>query len=92
MTRTINLKQLRPKLPQVMGAIERRMDRYVVTWHGVPTAVMMNVEELEGLLETLDILEDKAGLKRLKKAFQEVKSGQTRSLEEIDRKLGRVSS
>ena len=90
MNRTINLRDLRPKLPQVIDAIDTRMDRFIVLRHGDPKAIMMGIDDYEGLLETLDILQDKAGIKRLKKAEKEVAEGRVRTLEEIDRKLGRV--
>ena len=90
MNRTISLKELRPKLPQVVDAIDSHLDRYIVTRRGNPCAVLMSPDDYEGLLETLDILQDKAGIRRLKKAMGEVKKGHTRLLQEIDRKIGRA--
>lgn len=90
MNRTISLKELRPKLPQVVDAIDSHLDRYFITRRGNPCAVLMSPDDYEGLLETLDILQDKAGIGRLKKAMGEVKKGHTRSLQEIDRKIGRA--
>ncbi|MFC1522036.1 type II toxin-antitoxin system Phd/YefM family antitoxin [Elusimicrobiota bacterium] len=88
MTRTLNLKELRPKLPQVMEAIDKKLDRYVVTKRGHPLAVILSIEDYEGMLETMEIMRDKAALKRIRKAQEHVRRGKTRSLEEIHRKLG----
>jgi PHD/YefM family antitoxin component YafN of YafNO toxin-antitoxin module len=46
-------------------------------------AVILSTDDFEGLLDTMEILQDKAGLKRLKAAKQQVSRGQTKSLEEI---------
>ncbi|MFC1679593.1 type II toxin-antitoxin system Phd/YefM family antitoxin [Elusimicrobiota bacterium] len=90
MTRHISIKELRPNLPKIMDAVDKRLDRYVVTKRGKPVAVVLSPDDFEGLLETLDILEDKAGLKRLRKAKRELSEGKTRSLDEIRRSLGRA--
>lgn len=86
----ITLKALRPNLPRVMEAIDKRLDRYVVTKRGRPVGVLMSPDDYEGLLETMDLLEDKAGLKRLLRAKREAKEGRTRGLEEIRRSLDRA--
>ncbi|MFA6028295.1 MAG: type II toxin-antitoxin system Phd/YefM family antitoxin [Elusimicrobiota bacterium] len=90
MIRYVNLKDLRPKLPKVMEAVHCRLDRYVVTKRGKPVAVVISPDDYEGMLETLDILEDKAGLQRLRRAKREAKDGRTRSLADIRRDLGRA--
>lgn len=87
MTRTVTAKELRPQLPRVLDAVDRRLDRFIVTRRGKPTAVIMSADDYEGLLETIEILQDKTGLARLRQAEREVKQGRTRSLEEIDRSL-----
>jgi PHD/YefM family antitoxin component YafN of YafNO toxin-antitoxin module len=46
-------------------------------------AVILSPDDFEGLLETMDILQDEAGLSRLKKAKRQVLRGQTRTLEAI---------
>ena len=88
MTRTVNLKELRPKLPSVMEAVDKKLDRYIVTKRGHPLAVILSVDDYEGMLETMEILRDKVGMRRLKKAESEVREGKTRSLKDIHRDLG----
>lgn len=90
MTRHINLKDLRPRLPAVMALVDKRLDRFIVTKRGKPVAVILSPDDYEGLLETLDILRDTALLKRLRVAERQVARGQTRSLDDIDRSLRRA--
>lgn len=87
MARYINLKDLRPKLSVVMDAVDRRLERYVVTRRGQPIAVVMSPDDYEGLLETIAIMSDKALLKRLKRARADVKAGRVKALEEVEREI-----
>ena len=87
MVNTITLKELRPGLPEVINGIDSRLDRYIVTKRGKPVAVMMSVDDYEGLLETIEILSDKETVKRIKTAKQEVKEGKTVSLRELRKQL-----
>lgn len=87
MTRTIALKALRPGLPKVADAVASRFDRYIVTKRGQPVMMLINPEDFEGLLETIEILSDRSALKRIRKARREVKSGKTVSLAALRRRL-----
>ncbi len=77
MTNTISLKDLRPELPKVIERIDEKFDRYIVTKRGKPVVVMMSVEDYESLTETLDILEDKETMQRVRRAEAEIKQGKT---------------
>ncbi len=90
MTRHITVKELRPNLPRVMDAVDKRLDRYIVTKRGLPVAVIISPDDYEGLLETIDILQDKPLMKRLKRAETEARAGKTRTLEEIERSFERA--
>ena len=87
MTRHITLKELRPRLPQVMQNVDTKMDRYIVTRRGKPAAVIMGLDDYEGLMETLELLSDKPAMKRLKQAEADLRAGRTRSLEDVRREL-----
>ncbi|MFA5148223.1 MAG: type II toxin-antitoxin system Phd/YefM family antitoxin [Candidatus Omnitrophota bacterium] len=90
MTRTITLKALRPGLPKVANAIASKYDRYIVTKHGTPVMMLINPEDFEGLLETIDILSDKTALRRIKKARKETEAGKTVTLAELRRRIERA--
>ena len=90
MVNTITLKELRPGLPEIINEIDRKLDRYIVTKRGKPVAIMMSMDDYEGLLETIEILSDKAAVKRIKKAKKEITAGKTVSLEDLKRKIEHV--
>ena len=90
MTRTITLKELRPKLPGVINAVDTKMDRFVITKRGKPMAMMMSIEDYESLIETLDILSNTGLAKEIKKAEAEVRKGKVKALSEIEKEMGLV--
>jgi antitoxin YefM len=87
---TFSLKELRPNLPKIVKDIDSKLERVMVTRHGQPTVIMMSVEDYEGLTETLNILADESGLKRLSKGLQEARKGQTISLKDFQKKVENV--
>ena len=90
MNRTITLKELRPELPKVANAIAEKLDRYIITKRGRPVMMLINPEDYEGLIETIEILQDRSALRRIKKARKEAKAGKTISLEALRQKLDNV--
>lgn len=54
-----------------------------ITKNGHPTAVLMSMDEYEGLMETLEILADEKLLKALKKSLREADQGKFVSHEEV---------
>lgn len=90
MINTISVRELRPKLSDVMNRIHQKFDRYIITRRGKPEVVMMSIEDYEGLLETLEIESDPELMKRLKEAEADYKAGKGVSLEKIHEELKRL--
>jgi antitoxin YefM len=57
----IPLADVKNHLSEVVDRLQREHGRVVITRHGHPAAVVMSVEDLESLEETLDVM-DSAGL------------------------------
>lgn len=89
-TITVSLTQLRPKFPQILDRVSKYFDRYVITRHGKPEAVVLAEEDYESLLETLEILSDKKLIRELKKAQAEIKAGKTIPFEKIKAKYANL--
>lgn len=87
MTKSVTLKTLRPRLPKIIDDIDSKMDRFIITKRGRPVALMMSVEDYESLLETIDILSDTRLMKKIKKAEEEVRKGDIKSLSDIEKEL-----
>ncbi|MCD4780419.1 MAG: type II toxin-antitoxin system Phd/YefM family antitoxin [Candidatus Omnitrophica bacterium] len=85
MKNTLSLKQLRPELSKVIESIDKKFDRFIITKRGKPVVVMMSIDDYESLIETLDILEDKETMKRVRNGENEIKAGKTRSWRDVKR-------
>ncbi len=82
-TETISLTDLRPRISELVERAHTQFERFVITRHGRAEAVLVAADELEGLLETIDILSDEALVKRLVEAEDELSSGGGHDLDEI---------
>lgn len=71
----ITLKQLRPKLPQTIEQVDSNLDRFIIAKHGRPVAVLLALDDFESLIETLNEIEEKENLKRIRRGIQEAKKG-----------------
>ena len=71
----MSLADVKNRLSEVVERLEREHGRVVITKHGRPAAVVMSIEDLEGLEETLDILSDPKLVRRIKNAEEEIAAG-----------------
>ena len=90
MTKNVTLKTLRPKLPKIIEEIDSKMDRFIITKRGRPVALMMSMDDYESLLETLDVLSNSGLMKKIKQAEADIKKGNVKTLERIEKELGIV--
>jgi antitoxin YefM len=72
----VPLAEVRNRLSEVVERLEREHGRLVITKHGRPAAVMLSLEDLESLEETLAVLSDP----ELLAAIREADAGDTARL------------
>jgi len=58
MAKYISVRELRKNLANVIKDVKAHYERYVVSKHGEPEAVLMSMDDYEGWLETLEIMSD----------------------------------
>ena len=80
MTKTIPLAEAKKHLSAIIADVDEKYDRFTITKNGVDKAIIMNSEEFEGLLETLDILSHKEEREAIARAKEQVRKGKTVSL------------
>ena len=85
----VALADAKNRLSEVVERLEREHGRVVITKHGRPAAVMLSVEDLDSLEETLEILSDPALVRDIRKSQREVQAGKTVRLSR-DEALGRL--
>ena len=69
------LADVKNRLSEVVERLEREHGRVVITKHGRPAVVMLSIEDLESLEETLEILSNPALLAQIREAGSEVAAG-----------------
>lgn len=69
------LADVKNRLSEVVERLEREHGRVVITKHGRPAVVMLSIEDLESLEETLEILSNPALLAQIREADSEVAAG-----------------
>jgi prevent-host-death family protein len=83
MTTTLPLGEVKSHLSELVGRVHDHHERVTVTVHGRPSVVLVAVEDLERLEETLAILSDPATMRRLADSDVELARGEVVSAEEL---------
>jgi antitoxin YefM len=78
------LAELKNRLSEVVDRLEREHGRVVITKHGRPAAVVLSVEDLESLEETLDVMGNRAVLDDIQEAVAELQTGAAAVLSKDD--------
>lgn len=66
------LKDIKNRLSSVVDRVEREHDRVVITKHGRPAAIVVSMEDLESLEETLDVLSRPALVEQIRESLAEL--------------------
>jgi len=67
------LKDVKNHLSEVVDKVEREHERVVITKHGRPAAVVVSVDDLESLEQTLDILSRPALIKQIRESLDDLR-------------------
>lgn len=83
MAEELLLSEARTRLSELADRVERQHERIVVTRRGRPSLVLMSLDELESLEETLDILQDEELVASLRLSQREAAEGKLIPLREV---------
>lgn len=74
MAEQMPLKDVKNHLSEVVDRVEREHERVVITKHGRAAAVVVSIDDLESLEQTLDILSKPALIKQIRESLNELKN------------------
>jgi len=80
---SLTVSEAKSHLPELIRKADRGYQAFIITKNGLPKAVLMSYDELEGLLETLDITRDKKLVKSIRKSLKEADSGKVVAFSKI---------
>ena len=89
---TLPIGKVKSQLSELVSRINAHRERVIVTVRGHPSAVLLAVDDLERLEETLEILHDAHTLRRLASSNAELASGEAMTYAELDAAIRRRSS
>jgi antitoxin YefM len=69
------LKDVKNHLSTVVDKVEREHDRVVITKHGRPAAIVLSIDDLESLEETVEVLSSPALIKQIRTSLEELETG-----------------
>lgn len=74
------LKDVKNRLSEVVDHVEREHDRVVITKHGRPAAVVLSVDDLSSLEETLDVMGRPKLVAQIRDSLEELKDQPAKEL------------
>ena len=83
MSAAIPLAQVKSHLSELVGRVANHHERVTVTVHGRPSAVLLAVDDLEGLEETIAVLSDSDTVRQLAKSDDELARGEGETEEQL---------
>jgi prevent-host-death family protein len=80
---TLSLAEVKSHLSELIGRVSSQHERVTVTVHGRPSAILLAVEDLEALEETIAVLSDNDLLKQLASSDEELARGEGETAEQL---------
>lgn len=68
----VPLADVKNRLSEVVDRLEREHGRIVITKHGRPAAVLLSLEDLDSLEETLDVMGSAPALSDIRESLREL--------------------
>lgn len=87
MVQTLSITKARAKLTDLVDSASRRLEEYIITVKGSPSAVLISAAEYGSWKETNEILSDKDLLKAIKDGEKDIKQGKFVTFEELKKSL-----
>lgn len=85
--KSIKATEAKKHLLELIREADESFERYCITRNGEPKAVLMSVDDYDGWLETLELMNDKKAVAEIKKARKELGRGEGIPFEKILEKL-----
>lgn len=82
--RVVNFTEMRRNLKSVLDQVVMDADYTIISRRDAENAVVMSLDQFNGLLETVHLLKNPANARRLEKSIQEYHSGKIENHDLID--------
>ena len=86
---TLPLAEAKAHLSELVSRVAGQHERVVVTVHGKPSAVLVAVDDLEALEETIAVLSDPETMARLAESSEDIAAGRVHDAEDVAAAIAR---
>ncbi len=83
MSSPLSLAEVKAHLSELVARVHGQHERVTVTVHGRPSAVLVSVEDLESLEETIAVLSDTKAIQMLIESEAELARGETVTADDL---------
>ncbi|MBS0151652.1 MAG: type II toxin-antitoxin system Phd/YefM family antitoxin [Nitrospira sp.] len=66
------VSEVKNRLPHMIQQIKHKQEIVGITRDGVPSAVLLSMDQFEGLLETIEILSDQTSMRVIGRSLKQV--------------------
>jgi antitoxin YefM len=71
----VSVTEAKNKLLDLIRNLKARQEIVAITRDGVPAAVLLSMDQFEGLTETIELLSDPGAMRSLRKSLKQAKAG-----------------
>jgi prevent-host-death family protein len=83
----LQLPEFKAQLSEVVQRVSTQHERVTITVQGRPTAVLISVDDLESLEETIAVLYDPGLMRQIRVSETERSAGLMETIEDLDRAM-----
>ncbi len=79
----LTVSEAKTKLLDIIRNLKAGHEVVAITRDGVPSAVLLSMRQYEGLVETVELLSDRAAMRSLRRSMKQAKAGKWVSHEAV---------
>jgi antitoxin YefM len=72
----VSVTEAKNRLLDLIRRLKTKQEIVAITRDGVPTAVLLSMDQFEGLMETIEILADPQAMRSLRRSLKQAEAGQ----------------
>jgi antitoxin YefM len=74
--RFVSVTEAKNRLLDLIRGLKSRQEIVAITRDGVPAAVLLSIDQFEGLMETIEVLSDQQAMRSLRRSLKQAEAGQ----------------
>ena len=83
--RSMSISKAKTKLASLVRRVREKSEIVALTHHGVPSAVLLSIDQYQGFIETAEILSDRKAIRSLRRSLKQVGKGEWVDHQEVFR-------